>query len=32
VHQAIVVDDNDRVIGLITIQDVLAEFLGERQV
>lgn len=28
VHQA-VVTDGDRVIGLVTIQDVLAEFLGE---
>jgi CBS domain containing-hemolysin-like protein len=29
VHQAVVTSDEDRVIGLITIQDVLAEFLGE---
>ncbi len=28
VHQAVVTDDSDRVIGLITIQDVLAAFLG----
>lgn len=28
-HQAVVTDAQDRVIGLITIQDVLAEFLGE---
>lgn len=28
VHQALVTDDEDRTIGLITIQDVLAEFLG----
>jgi CBS domain containing-hemolysin-like protein len=27
-HQAVVVDDTDRVIGLITIQDVLGAFLG----
>jgi CBS domain containing-hemolysin-like protein len=29
VHQAVVTSDEGRVIGLITIQDVLAEFLGE---
>lgn len=29
VHQAVVVGDDDRTLGLITIQDVLAEFLGE---
>ncbi len=28
VHQAVVTDDGDIVVGLITIQDVLAEFLG----
>lgn len=28
-HQAVVVDDADQVIGLVTIQDVLAVFLGE---
>jgi putative hemolysin len=28
VHQAVVTDDQGRVLGLITIQDVLAEFLG----
>ena len=28
VHQAVVTDEQGRVIGLITIQDVLAEFLG----
>ena len=27
-HQAVVTDDGDRAIGLITIQDVLAQFLG----
>jgi putative hemolysin len=29
VHQAVVTDEADRVLGLITIQDVLAEFLGD---
>lgn len=29
VHQAVVTAEHDRVVGLITIQDVLAEFLGE---
>lgn len=29
VHQAVVTDDSERVIGLVTMQDVLAEFLEE---
>ena len=32
VHQAVVTDDADVVVGLITIQDVLAEFLGGTRV
>jgi CBS domain containing-hemolysin-like protein len=27
-HQAIVIDDRDQVVGLITLEDVVAELLG----
>ena len=30
-HQAAVVDDHGAVVGLVTIQDVISEFLGPRE-